>query len=122
MDIKITKEITDEIEKTRIQMNKTKALIANADFRLSQIEDEMWMNIKKENELKLEQLNKKLELLYEKFGLLKNTLGDFYWRLALELLGFGLAKTEDINHVENSLHDEFELKKAIHQTELAMEK
>ena len=122
MDIKTAKEITDQIEQTRIQINKTKAMIANADFRLSQNEDQMWVNIKKENEQKLEQLNKKLELLYGKFGLLKNTLSDFYWRLELELLGFTLAKTENINHVQDSLHDEFELKKSIDQTELAIEK
>lgn len=122
MDIKTAKEITDEIEQTRIEINKVKALIANADFRLSQSEDQMWINTKKDQELKLEQLNKKLELLYEKFSLLKNVLSDFYWGLELELLGFVLAKTENINHVANFLHDEFELKKSIDQTELAIEK
>lgn len=122
MDIKTAKEITDEIEKTRIEINKTKAAIVNADFRISQDDDQMWINIKNEQQQKLEQLNKKLELLYQKFGLLKNNLSDFYWKLELELLGFILAKTENIDHVENSLQDEFELKKAIDQTELAIER
>lgn len=122
MDIKTAKEITDQIEETRIQINKEKAMIANADFRLSQNEDEMWVSIKKEHEQKLDQLNKKLELLYEKFAILKNTLSDFYWKLELELLGFTLAKTENIHHVPDCLHDEFELKKSINQTELAIEK
>ena len=122
MDIKTAKEIIDEIEKTRIEINKSKTIIANADFRLSQYDDQMWVNIKEEQRQKLEQLNKKLGLLYQKFGLLKNTLSDFYWKVELELLGFTLAKTENINHVQNSLLDEFELKKSLDQTELAMEK
>lgn len=122
MDIKTAKQITDQIEKTRIEINKQKNMIANADFRISQNGDQMWVNIKKEQEQKLEQLTEKLELLYKKFGLLKNILSDFYWRLELELLGFALAKTENINHVQNCLHDEFELKKAIDQTEMAIEK
>lgn len=122
MELKNASEIINEIEKTRLEINKIKALIANSNFRLSQNKDEMWINIKKEQELKLEQSTKKLETLYEEFSLQKNELSDFYWRLNLEILGFVIAKTENINNIENSMHDEFELKKAIDQTELSMGK
>lgn len=125
MDLKFGKELIDAIEQTRKEINKEKYHINNANSRISEDEqsstDEMWKKIKTEYEIKLQQSTKKLEILYEKFYLLKNSYSKLYWDMLLEILGCVIAKTENICHVEDSLHDEFELKKAIDQTELAIE-
>ena len=126
MNLSEGREIIDQIEKTRIEINKSRYHINNANFRISKQEnndtDDMWINIKKDYELKLKQNTEKLDLLYQKFYLLKGNISDLYWNMLLDTLGVVLAKTEQINHVENSLQDETELKKAIDQTEIAIEK
>lgn len=82
----------------------------------------MWQRIKDEHEKKLNDVTNRLGILYQEFFSLKASVSKEEWTYLLESLGNVLAKTEDIEHVANSLYDEHDLHRALTAVEKIIKK
>jgi len=112
-------ELINLIKITRKEVNHEQYHVENADWRIKMMNstDGMWHRIKEEHEVKLKEVNSKLQNLYREFYSLKETVSKEDWNTLLKKLGEVLAETENIEHVANSLYDEFDLNRALNEVE-----
>lgn len=119
----VTDNIIQEIYAVRNAAKQSEIKIENAKFRLSQTPgDDMWSRIKQEEEKKHYELGKQYAALHAQLISLKPQCSKEEYESLLQQYGTVIGMTENINHVEDSLHDEHDLHKAIEQTSHMIEK
>lgn len=112
-------DIISQIYRARCDIKKAKRGIGNAAFRItndgSNI-DKMWIGIKEEEERKFADAQAQFANLYSQLISLKQQYSKEQYQSLLQEFGVVMGMTEDINHVETSLYDEYDLQKALDQT------
>lgn len=119
MDLEKGEQLLNLIEKSREELNYENYHIKNADWRIKthHLTDGMWYKVREEHTAKLQEVNSRLEKLHQDFYSMKPSLPSKDWHYLLAELGTILAKTEDIEHVANSLYDEYDLNRALNEVE-----
>ena len=112
-------DIIGKIYRARCDIKKAKRGIGNAEFRItndgSNI-DKMWIKIKEEEQKKFNDAQTQFANLYSQLISSKSQYSKDQYENILREFGVVMGMTEDINHVETSLYDEYDLQKALDET------
>ena len=115
------KEIISRTREVRNEISRYQQKISSADFRLSMSpNDAMWTQKRDEDLQELKALQDEETVLKNELFALESFIDEDYYKLLLQEYGNTLAETSSVQHISNNLHDEYDLSKALYETEKAI--